>query len=114
MQLDVRRVVGVGSASAMMTLRERKTQYGIIVNLPDDHTADTINPAAIAAFTTMPAHLKRTLTWDSRAWRWRDTASSPTRLAIFGAVQPVAARRERELQRPGPAILPTCMGSAVS
>ena len=51
----------------MMTLRERKTQYGIIVNLPDDHPADTINPAAIAAFATMPAHLKRTLTWDSRA-----------------------------------------------
>ncbi len=48
----------------MMTLRERKTQYGIIVNLPDDHTAATVNAAAIAAFATMPVHMKRTLTWD--------------------------------------------------
>jgi len=57
-------IVGVGCASAMMTLRERKTQYGIIVNLPDDHTAATVNAAAVAVFATMPAHMKRTLTWD--------------------------------------------------
>jgi IS30 family transposase len=27
-------IAGTGSASAVMTLRERKTQYGIVVNLP--------------------------------------------------------------------------------
>ena len=57
-------IVGVGSASAMMTLRERKTHYGIIVNLPLDHTANSVNAAATAAFATMPAHMRRTLTWD--------------------------------------------------
>jgi IS30 family transposase len=57
-------IVGIGSASAMMTLRERKTHYGIIVNLPVDHTANSVNAAAIAAFATMPAHMRRTLTWD--------------------------------------------------
>lgn len=57
-------IVGVGSASAMMTLRERKTHYGIIVNLPLDHTARSVNAAATAAFATMPAHMRRTLTWD--------------------------------------------------
>ena len=57
-------IVGVGSVSAMMTLRERKTQYGIIVNLPEDHTAASVNSAAIAAFAHLPPHLKRTLTWD--------------------------------------------------
>jgi IS30 family transposase len=57
-------IVGVGSVSAMMTLRERKTQYGVIVNLPLDHTAASVNAAAISAFATLPAHLKRTLTWD--------------------------------------------------
>jgi IS30 family transposase len=57
-------IVGVGSVSAMMTLRERKTQYGIIVNLPLDHTAASVNAAATAAFATLPPHLKRTLTWD--------------------------------------------------
>jgi transposase, IS30 family len=57
-------IVGVGSASAMMTLRERKTHYGIVVNLPVDHTADTVNAAATAAFAPLPPHMKRTLTWD--------------------------------------------------
>jgi len=57
-------IVGVGSTSAMMTLRERKTHYGIIVNLPIDHTAQSVNNAAIAAFAPLPAHMKRTLTWD--------------------------------------------------
>ena len=48
----------------MMTLRERKTHYGIIVNLPIDHTAQSVNNAAIAAFAPLPARMKRTLTWD--------------------------------------------------
>ncbi len=48
----------------MMTLRERKTPYGIIVNLPADHTARSVNAAAVAVFATMPAHMRRTLTWD--------------------------------------------------
>ena len=57
-------ILGVGCRSAMMTLRERKTQYGIVVNLPADHTAETVNAAAIRAFASLPPHLKRTLTWD--------------------------------------------------
>jgi IS30 family transposase len=56
--------VGVASASAMVTLRERTTQYGIIINLPHDHTAASVNAAVTGAFTAMPAHMKRTLTWD--------------------------------------------------
>ena len=57
-------IVGVGSASAMVTLWERKTHYRIVINLPFDHTAETVNAAIIAAFAPLPAHLKRTLTWD--------------------------------------------------
>jgi transposase, IS30 family len=57
-------IIGVGSASAMVTLRERTTQYGVIVNLPHDHTAASVNAAVTVAFTAMPAHMKRTLTWD--------------------------------------------------
>ncbi|WP_342592558.1 IS30 family transposase [Paeniglutamicibacter psychrophenolicus] len=57
-------MVGVGSVSAMVTLRERKTQYGIIVNLPRDHTAASVNAAITNAFSTLPPTLKRTLTWD--------------------------------------------------
>ena len=48
----------------MVTLRERKTHFGMIVNLPLDHPAASVNAAIIAAFATLPTHLKRTLTWD--------------------------------------------------
>jgi IS30 family transposase len=41
-----------------------ETQYGMIVNLPHDHTAASVNAAVTEAFTAMPAHMKRTLTWD--------------------------------------------------
>jgi IS30 family transposase len=57
-------VLGVGCASAMATLRERKTHYGIVINLPADHTAQSVNAAVTAAFAPLPPHLKRTLTWD--------------------------------------------------
>ncbi len=37
-------ILGVGCGSAMVTLRERTTQYGIIINLPHDHTAKASTP----------------------------------------------------------------------
>lgn len=57
-------IIGLGSTSAMITLRERVTHFGIIVNLPGDHTALTVNAAVQQAFAQLPAHLGRTLTWD--------------------------------------------------
>ncbi len=79
-------IVGVGSRSAMMTLRERKTQYGIVMNLPVNHTAQTVNAAVTRAFAPLPAHLKRTLTWDQgvEMARHRELAAA-TGVAIFFA-----------------------------
>jgi transposase, IS30 family len=57
-------ILGIGCASAMVTLRERITQYGIIINLPHDHTANSVNAAVSEAFADLPTHMKRTLTWD--------------------------------------------------
>jgi IS30 family transposase len=57
-------IVGVGSVSAMATLRERTTHYGIVLNLPNDHTARSVNAAITEAFASVPKHLKRSLTWD--------------------------------------------------
>ena len=57
-------ILGTGCASAMVTLRERKTQYGIVINLPHDHTAATVNQAVAGAMAALPLHLKKTLTWD--------------------------------------------------
>ena len=44
-------ILGTGCASAMVTLRERKTQYGIVINLPHDHSAATVNQAVADAST---------------------------------------------------------------
>ena len=49
--------VGLGSVSATMTLQERKTQHSIIVNLPQDHTAASVDAAGIAVFKQFPPHL---------------------------------------------------------
>jgi transposase, IS30 family len=79
-------VLGVRSGSAMMTLRERKTQYGIVINLPADHTAETVNAAAIKAFDPLPRHMKRTLTWDQgvEMARHRELATA-TGISIYFA-----------------------------
>ena len=55
-------ILGTGCTSAMVTLRERKTQYGIVINLPHDHTAATVNQAVAGAMAALPWHLKKTLT----------------------------------------------------
>lgn len=70
----------------MVTLRERVTHYGIIVNLPIDHTARSVNTAVTAAFAALPAHLTRTLTWDQgvEMARHRELAAA-TGVAIYFA-----------------------------
>jgi len=57
-------IVGPGSVSAMVTLRKRKTHYRMVINLPTDHTAASVNHAIITAFASLPPKLKRSLTWD--------------------------------------------------
>nr|WP_298992867.1 IS30 family transposase [uncultured Pseudokineococcus sp.] len=57
-------MIGAGSTSAMITLRERVTHDGVVINLPVDHTAATVTAALVETFAAVPAHLARTLTWD--------------------------------------------------
>jgi IS30 family transposase len=79
-------VIGLDSRSAMITLRERVTHYGLIINLPVDHTALTVKAALVDAFAGMPAHLRRTLTWDqgSEMARHQDFAEA-SGLAVYFA-----------------------------
>ncbi|MBC7595749.1 MAG: IS30 family transposase [Kineosporiaceae bacterium] len=79
-------IVGLGSISAMVTLRERKTQYGIIVNLPQDHTAASVNAAITDAFATLPRQLKRALTWDQGIeLAWHERLTEATGVPVFFA-----------------------------
>jgi IS30 family transposase len=57
-------IIGKDQKSAIGTLVERSTRYVMLVHLPRDRTAETVRDALIATVKTLPAHLKRSLTWD--------------------------------------------------
>ncbi len=57
-------IIGAWQRSAIATLVERKTRYTLLVPLPHGHAAARVADALIAAFTVLPAGLRRTLTWD--------------------------------------------------
>jgi transposase, IS30 family len=52
------------SGSAIGTLVERSTRFVMLLHLPDDHTAESVQDAIVAKITELPEHLRRSLTWD--------------------------------------------------
>jgi transposase, IS30 family len=67
-------ILGTGCSSAIGTLVERSTRFTILLHLPHDHSADSVATAMIEAMNELPAHLRRTLTWDrgSEMAAWQD------------------------------------------
>ncbi|MFI1191649.1 IS30 family transposase [Streptomyces californicus] len=57
-------IIGKDGRSAIGTLVERATRYVMLLHLPGDHGAETVRDALVATVQTLPAHLKRSLTWD--------------------------------------------------
>jgi IS30 family transposase len=57
-------IVGRMSRSAIGTLVERRTRFLVLVHLPDGHTAAQLVTGMQAALADLPAHVRRTLTWD--------------------------------------------------
>ncbi len=57
-------ILGSGCTSAIGTLVERSTRFTILLHLPEDHCAETVATAMIEAMNELPAHLRRSLTWD--------------------------------------------------
>jgi transposase, IS30 family len=55
--------VGCGSIG---TLVERSTRFTMLLHLPDRHDAEAVAAAMIEAMHHLPAHLRRTITWDRR------------------------------------------------
>jgi IS30 family transposase len=53
-----------GRTSAIATLVERQTRYLQLVALPDGTEAERVCEALAASITTVPAQLRRSLTWD--------------------------------------------------
>jgi transposase, IS30 family len=58
-------IIGAGARSAVATLAERTTRFCMIVALPGGRrSADAVAAALAAQITTLPADLRRSLTWD--------------------------------------------------
>jgi len=57
-------IIGAGGRSAIGTLVERTSRFTKLVHLDGDRTVGTVTPALIKALRPMPAHLRRSLTWD--------------------------------------------------
>lgn len=57
-------IIGAGGQSAIGTLVERASRFTILLHLPERHTADAVAAAMIDAMGDLPAHLRRSITWD--------------------------------------------------
>jgi len=57
-------IVGAGCGSAVGTLVERSTRFTILLHLADGHDADSVAQAMIREMSTLPEHLRRSITWD--------------------------------------------------
>jgi IS30 family transposase len=57
-------LMGADNRSAIGTLVERRTRYVLLVALPEGRSAEQLRTALAAAIRTLPAQLRRSLTWD--------------------------------------------------
>jgi IS30 family transposase len=60
-------IMGEGNKTAIATLVERATRYMMLVPLPDGHHAEAVRDGLIATISTLPSHLRGSLTWDQGA-----------------------------------------------
>jgi transposase, IS30 family len=57
-------ILGKNNKSAVGTLVERTTRFVLLLHLPGRHTADAVRETMAATIVTLPASLRRSITWD--------------------------------------------------
>jgi IS30 family transposase len=60
-------ITGTANRSAIGTLVERTTRFVILLHLPGAHDAVSVRDAMVEAVESLPARLKRSMTWDRGA-----------------------------------------------
>jgi IS30 family transposase len=105
-------IVGESNKTAIATLVERAIRYTMLVHLPHGHGAEAVRGGLIATISTLPTHLRGSLTWDQGAEMARHKQfSMATDMAVYfcnpGSPwhQSMATRHQREHQRPAPPVL---------
>ncbi len=98
-------VIGKGSKSAMGTLVERVSRYLCPVALPAGHAAASVKDALSGAVHGLPAHLRRSLTWDQGTEMAQHAALTlaadlPVYFAPRGRVQPAGQRQDHRGEAP--------------
>ena len=93
--------------SAVATLVDRQSRAVHVVALPDGYRAETVADALIAYLGRLPAHLRRSLTWDRglemAAHEAHHRSTRPARL-LLRAASSVATRDERKYERVAAAV----------
>jgi IS30 family transposase len=57
-------IIGANNRSAVGTLVERSTRFVLLLHLPGDHGAVSVEAAMRKAIATLPKELLRSITWD--------------------------------------------------
>ena len=60
-------IIGKAGRSQVLTLAERASRFCLLIALPEGRTADKVADALADRIRTLPAALRRTLTWDRGA-----------------------------------------------
>ena len=77
-------IIGKRNLSAIGTLVERTTGYMMLLHLPDGYKPEQVRDALAAKIQTLPAALRRSLTWDQgpEMRDWKHVPSPPTSKSI--------------------------------
>lgn len=77
-------IIGKRNLSAIGTLVERSSGYTMLLHLPDGYTPEAVRDALAAKIKTLPAAMRRSLTWDQgpEMRDWKDVAVSAD-IAIY-------------------------------
>jgi IS30 family transposase len=57
-------IIGKAGRTAIATLVERQSRFTMLLALPDGRTAESVRDALTATIPTLPAALRRSITWD--------------------------------------------------